>query len=217
MAIVTQVDARSAKFIVFEGINGCGKSTLLGAVADSLSASGRKVIRTREPGGTEVGKTLRGLVLNPPYKLEPLTELFLFAADRSEHAAKIIRPGADSGALVLSDRYYYSTAAFQGFGRGLDIDEIVRLNRLAVNGVFPDVVILVDLDEREAAKRLATRGGAETDRFEAEALEFQSRVRQGFLAMARSLPERFIILDGRLSKEELPKAAMNALGLPAIV
>lgn len=213
MAIVQQVE-KPAKFVVFEGVNGCGKSTLLNSVAESISARGQRVIKTREPGGTELGKTLRGLVLSPPCKLEALTEVLMFAADRCEHAAKVIKPGVAAGALVLSDRYYYSTVAFQGYGRGFDVDEIVRLNRLAVNGVFPDVVILVDLDVKEAAKRLAARGGTEVDKFESEALQFQESVRRGFLTLAQTLPEKFVILDGSLAKDALLRAAMNALALP---
>jgi dTMP kinase len=214
MAIVQQVDVRSSKFVVFEGINGCGKTTLLSSVVAELSRDERKVVQTREPGGTEIGKTLRGLVLNPPTPLAPLTELFLFAADRSEHAAKVIKPGIDSGALVVSDRYYYSTVAFQGYGRGLNVDEIVRINRIAVDGVFPDLVILVDLDEHEAAKRLAARQGLETDKFESESLTFQAKVRRGFLQMAETLPERFVILNGAETREALLTSAMRALKLP---
>lgn len=203
------------KFVVFEGINACGKSTVLASIAEILRAGGRRVRTTREPGATNFGISLRQMLLNPPEPISPIAESFLFLADRAQHVASVVRPAIQAGEIVLSDRFYYSTIAFQGYGRGLNIDLLRRLNHDAINGVFPDLVILIDLDVEEAARRIQKRSGSEVDKFEAESLVFQRKVREGFLELARTLPERFVVLDGSKAKEALLEDVKHVMGISA--
>jgi dTMP kinase len=144
----------------------------------------------------------------------PLSELFLFLADRAHHVATVIEPSLRDGVTVLCDRFFYSTIAFQGYGRGLDCQRLLELNRLATNDLRPDLVILLDLPVEDALRRAQHRNsvdGAERDSFEAEELAFHERVRGGFLALAEELPEPFLVLDAREEAETLFKQATQAI------
>lgn len=167
---------------------------------------GRKVVETREPGGTAAGRRIRDLVLSradgDEEAVDDLTEVFLFAADRAQHVSRLIAPSLKAGADVVCDRFSDSSVAYQGYGRGADVDSLIELQRIATQGVTPALTVLVDLDV-EAAR---TRGGPASDRIEDEGPEFHCRVRQGFLALAERFPERFLVLDGALPEDELEEA-----------
>jgi dTMP kinase len=187
-------------FIALEGVNGAGKSTLQRNLAEYLQGLGREVVSTYEPGDTRLGKELRAILLehkvDPPM---PLTEVFLFCADRHEHVKRVIEPALEARKLVLCDRFYYSTLAFQGYGRKLNLSVLTDLSRLAIDGVCPDLVILLDLDPQAGLER--NRGASQgqvrrgQDAFEKEKLDFHKRLREGFLTVAESLPEPFLVID----------------------
>jgi dTMP kinase len=191
-------------FITLEGIDGCGKSTQLELLADALRARGHGLIVTREPGGTMIGERIRDLLSSDATQaIQPATELLLIVAARAQHVANVIRPAVEAGKIVISDRYTDSSVAFQGYGRGLDLEIIDSVNRLATGGLSPDLTILFDLDAREAQARLdARRAGASAgarkpalaylDELE---LEFHKRVREGYLKMAAADPARIKVVD----------------------
>ncbi len=204
----------SAPFITFEGINGCGKTTLHRSMSERLRKAGCLVCDTREPGGTPLGVELRKLLLEwKGEKKSDRAELLLFAADRAEHIDKVVRPALMAGKWVLCDRFLHSTVTFQGHGRGIRRDWIDRANDLAVQGTFPDLVILLDLDPAEALSRVAARTGNGKDAFEDEKLSFHSRIRDGFLECADTSPIPFLVLDATKSPDELVKIASVVVGL----
>lgn len=190
-------------FLVLEGVNGAGKTTLQSRIIDHLSAAGRKTVRTREPGSTRLGEQIRGILLSGAERPCPRSELLLFAADRAEHVEKTIRPALAAGSFVISDRYLYSTTAFQGYGRELDLGMVDTINRTAIDGLEPDFVILLDLDAAEGLRRSAKRGDAAEDAFEAEALAFHERLRRGFLKIAAESKTPFIVLDATGTPEQI--------------
>ena len=192
------------RLITFEGIDGCGKSTQLEMLAEALRSRGHRIIVTREPGGTTIGERVRELLSSDATDaIQPATELLLIVAARAQHAAQVLRPAVESGNIVISDRYTDSSVAFQGYGRGLDLAMIDNVNRLATGGLTPDLTILFDLDATVAQARLDARrlGASETTRKPALAyldeleLEFHTRVREGYLAIAAADPARFKVVD----------------------
>lgn len=204
--------SQSAHFITFEGINGCGKTTLHRLVSQGLTAAGHRVVDTREPGGTTLGKEIRKLVLEWPHeKISARAELLLFAADRAEHVDKVITPALARGSWVLSDRYLFSTVTFQGYGRGIDRTWIDQANNLAVQKTLPDLVILLDLPVPDAIKRIQTRKDGGRDSFEDEAIEFQQRIRNGFLECADASTVPFLVLDATRKPEELAAETLAVL------
>ncbi len=201
-------------FITLEGIDGCGKSTQLEMLSDALGLRGADFIITRQPGGTLIGERVRDILLaNASAGLAPLAELMLYAADRAQHVSELVRPAMESGRIVISDRYTDSTTAFQGYGRGLDLEVINELNRLATGGLSPDLTILFDIDTEAASARLKARQTVvESERgmtrFEDEAREFHHRVREGYLKLARAQPERIRIIDASASARETHEKTM---------
>lgn len=187
-------------FITLEGGDGVGKSTQAELLRVWLEAEGHTVVRTREPGGTEVGLELREIVLHHPGHIAPRAEALIYAADRAHHIATVVRPALERGEIVLQDRYLDSSVAYQGAGRVLSADEVRNLSLWATEGLLPDVTVLLDLDERIARERLDA-ANKRFDRLEAEAAEFHSRVRQAFLALAAAEPERFVVVDAAQSAE----------------
>lgn len=180
-------------FVTFEGIEGSGKSSHLRALAARLRSAGYRVVETREPGGTPAGEALRRVLLeSDAVPLEPLAELFLYCADRAQHVAEVIRPALQQGRIVLCDRFSDSTLAYQGYGRGLDLETIRRLDELARNGVRPHLTFLLDLPAAEGLRRARARGTA--DRFEQAPLAFHERVQAGFRTLAAAERERFRII-----------------------
>jgi dTMP kinase len=181
--------APRGRFVVLEGIDGCGKTTQLEALrtwlpSSGLLAPGAQLIVTREPGGTALGSALRQLLLHPPGEAapEPMAELLLYAADRAQHLEQVIRPALAVGHWVLSDRFSGSTAAYQGYGRGLDLPTIAQLEQLATGGLAPDLTLWLELPLAESLRR---RGARSADRIEASGEAFLQRVADGFAALAR--------------------------------
>jgi len=185
-----------ARFVSFEGIDGCGKSTLLACLGDWLEAAGIPHITTREPGGTAVGERIRNLLLDASFSgMDLRAEVLLYTASRAQHAAEVIRPALEKGMWVLSDRYSDATLAYQGFGRGLDLGFLRRIQTWATDGLAPDHTILVDCDMDLALRRMQKRE-EDLDRIELEERAFHERVREGYLQLARLEPERFLVVDG---------------------
>jgi len=193
-----------ALFITFEGVEGSGKTTLSHWLADWLHAQGIPVLLTCEPGGSELGIALRHALLQA--HPEPITELFLFLADRAHHVRMVIRPALQQGVWVISDRYADSTLAYQGYGRGLDIEMLRQLNQLATDGLTPNITFLIDLPVEVALARTT-----QPNRFEREELAFHQRVREGYWQIAQREPERFVLLNGAQPLETLQQAIQNAV------
>ena len=196
-------------FISFEGIEGSGKSTLMAAIERALRDSGHAVISAREPGGTPLGDAVRGIFLRPGLVVDALAETLLINASRAQLVSSVIEPALARGTDVLCDRYVHSTLAYQGFGRGLSLEQIRGICDAATHGVMPDLTLLVDIDLETSARRVAARGDG-ADRLEREAAAFHRRVREGFLELARRDP-RVVLLDGLRSPEELLDYAMAAI------
>lgn len=192
-------------WITFEGGDGSGKTTQASLLEDWLRARGRTVVRTREPGGTEVGNLIREIVLHHRGDISPRAEALLYAADRAHHVATLVRPALARGEVVIQDRYLDSSVAYQGAGRVLDAGEIRALSLWASEGALPDVTVLLDLDPVSARQRLDA-ADKPFDRLEAEQAEFHGRVRAGFLALAAAEPERFLVLDASLPVDEIAAA-----------
>jgi dTMP kinase len=193
-----------APFIVFEGIEGCGKSTQIARLAARLEAGGRSCLTTREPGGTPLGEALRELLLGwQGSELDGLTELFLLEASRRAHVRQVISPALQAGTTVISDRFADSSMAYQGGGRGLDPELIERLNRIATEGVEPDLTVLLDLAPEEGLRRVRERERGE-DRLEREVIDFHRRVREAYLSLARRRDkQRFRVIDANLPADAI--------------
>jgi len=190
------------RFIVLEGGEGTGKSTQSRLLSESLRARGLEVVTTREPGGTPGAEAIRDLLLDPKGDgWEPEAEALLFAAARSDHIARLIRPALDRGAWVVCDRFLDSSRAYQGGGGGVEDADIVALHQFGSHGLLPDLTILIDVPEGELAARLARRAGRETDRIEGRELAFHKRVRDAFERFAQEDPDRFVTVDGSGEKE----------------
>ncbi|WP_029146384.1 dTMP kinase [Microbacterium luticocti] len=189
-------------FVTFEGGDGVGKSTQAAALEHWLRERGREVVRTREPGGTEVGERIRDIVLHHRGHIDPRAEALLYAADRAHHVATVVRPALDRDAVVIQDRYLDSSVAYQGAGRVLDAAQVRDLSLWAVNGLLPDLTVLLDLDEASARRRLDAVDKP-FDRLEAEQAEFHARVRTAFLDLAAAEPGRFLVVDAALPVDEI--------------
>lgn len=202
-------------FITFEGGEGSGKSTQIARLAKRLEAGGVAVRTLREPGGTAVGEVVRTLLLDPEHVgLTPAAELMLYEASRAQLVAEVIEPALAAGEVVLCDRFYDSTTAYQGFGRGLDRDRIRQLNTAATDGLVPDRTLVLDVDPAVGIER-ATRSGA--DRLEAEGVAFHERVRAGFAAIAAEEPERVRIVDASGDRDTVSALVAAALSdVPAL-
>lgn len=181
-------------FITLEGGDGAGKTTQSALLEEWLRARGRAVVRTREPGGTEVGVLIRDIVLHHRGEIAARAEALLYAADRAHHVEHLVRPALERGAVVIQDRYLDSSVAYQGAGRVLGRDEVRDLSLWATEGLLPDLTVLLDLDPSAARERLDA-DDKPFDRLEAEAAAFHDRVRAEFLALAAAEPERFLVLD----------------------
>ncbi|MGZ0713034.1 dTMP kinase (plasmid) [Coraliomargarita sp. W4R53] len=192
-------------WITFEGGDGSGKTTQSTLLEQWLQSRGRAVVRTREPGGTEVGNLIRDIVLHHRGDIAPRAEALLYAADRAHHIETFVRPALDRGEVVIQDRYLDSSVAYQGAGRVLDADEIRNLSLWATNNALPDLTVLLDLDPADARLRLDA-DEKPFDRLEAEKSEFHARVRAAFLALAEAEPERFVVLDATLAANDIAAA-----------
>jgi dTMP kinase len=198
-------------FLAFEGGEGAGKSTQTRLLADWFSDRGYEVVVTREPGATPIGKHLRELLLNPDNDgLSPRAEALLYAADRAEHVASVIRPALARGAVVISDRYVDSSLAYQGAGRDLSVGEVERLSSFATSGLRPDLTVLLDLRVEDGLARTSLRDAA-PDRLEQESLEFHQRVRAAFRELANTAPDRYLVVDASLTAESIHQLIVNRL------
>lgn len=186
--------------ITFEGVEGSGKTTQMARLGRWLQRRRYPIERTAEPDGTALGAAIRSLFENPRIHPSPLGEVFLFMAARQQHVVDKIRPWLERGRIVLCDRYTDATAAYQGHGRGVDLDLIRELNLRATGGVLPDLTLLFDLDPREGLRRIGRR---RLDHFEREALAFHRRVRHGYLEMQRAEPKRLKLVNAGLSEADV--------------
>ncbi len=194
-------------FITLEGGEGAGKTTQIGLLADWLTETlGKAVLTTREPGGTTLGKSLREMLLAPGQGPAPVTELLLYAADRAEHVATVILPALEAGKVVLCDRFIDSTCAYQGYGRGLDLNVIAQLNEIATGGLMPDLTLWLKLEPEIGLSRRIER-----DRLEAAGLAFHQRVYEGFTAIADHEPQRVIAIDASQSVETVAASIRSAV------
>lgn len=185
-------------FITFEGIEGSGKSTLMQRVERELRERGEDVLQTREPGGTPLGDEVRKIFLDPAQKIGPMAEVMLLCASRSQLCTDVIRPALRTQKTVLCDRFFDSTIAYQGYGRGMDVEELLQVCLAATSGLTPDLTFILDLPPEISLKRVeerAARGGHAIDRMEREALDFHRAVRDGYLDMARRWGSRFVVVD----------------------
>lgn len=187
-------------FITFEGIDGVGKSTQLDLLQKWFEGQGKEVIRTLEPGGTELGKEIRHLLLHRKGDVAARAEALLYAADRAHHVATKIRPALAAGKVVLSDRYFDSSVAYQGAARELDVDEVRNISLWAVDNLIPDLTVLLDLDAQAAILR-RNKTGTEPDRLEREKVDFFERARAQYLELAKE--PRFLVVDATLSIDEI--------------
>jgi dTMP kinase len=200
------------RFIAFEGGEGAGKSTQSRLLAEALRERGLEVVLTREPGGTEGGEAIRGLLLDPAGPgWEPEAEALLFAAARSDHVARLIRPALGRGAWVICDRFIDSTRAYQGGGGGLADEAILALHRVGSGGLLPDLTILLEASPDEIAARLGRRDGGESDRIGGREAEFHARVAEAFRRFAEAEPARFVRIDGSGPPEATHQAILEAI------
>jgi dTMP kinase len=193
-------------FIAFEGGDGAGKSTQVALLREAFETAGRTVTVTRQPGGTDLGREIRDLVLHGAH-VAPRAEALLFAADKAHHVDQLIRPALDRGEVVLTDRYTDSSVAYQGAGRDLGAQEIHDLNMWAVDDLVPDLTVVVDVSAQEGRRR---RGDVH-DRLEAEADAFHDAIRAHYLAMAQGNPQRYIVVDGTLTPDAIHAQVLERL------
>lgn len=197
-------------FITFEGIEGCGKTTQMTLLAARIAGA----VVTKEPGGTAAGDRIRAVLLDPASHLDPVAELFLFAASRRQNVIENIRPALERGAVVLCDRFTDATLAYQGFGRLLNLDQLRMLNDWATDSLVPDLTLLFDLPEETGLRRARSRNRVapvDEGRFEAEDLRFHRRVREGYLALAAAEPQRFAVIDASGEIEDVFGKVMAVL------
>ncbi len=199
-------------FITFEGGEGSGKSTAIHRLEQSLKALGKKVIITREPGGTPIGEEIREVILNKANtNMDPWTEALLYAASRRQHVIEKIRPALKEGTIVISDRYLDSSLAYQGGARGLGVDEVLALNQFAIDGLYPDLTIFFDIAPKEGLSRISKNAEREVNRLDLENMSFHEKVRASFLELKKRFPERIHIIDASLSPDEVFEEIRNLI------
>ncbi|MFH1102607.1 MAG: dTMP kinase [Pseudomonadota bacterium] len=204
-------------FITFEGVEGSGKTSQIGSVAGYLKKRGLPFRLTREPGGTVIGKSIRAILLNPEHRaLDPVAELLMYAADRVQHVKEVIAPALADGMIVLCDRYFDATLAYQGYARGIDMDVIISIHQMVLDGLMPDLTFLFDLPVEIGLSRAwgqvknGARTGGET-RFEKEKLDFHRKVRSGYLELAKKEPKRIRIINAERNEEEVLSSILAIL------
>jgi dTMP kinase len=195
--------------VTFEGIEAAGKSTLIAALNEELTTRGNVVLVTREPGGTPLGDALRGVFLDPALAVDPIAEVMLLNASRAQLVADVIAPALKARSIVLCDRFFDATVAYQGYGRGLNVDSLLEICLTATHRIAPDLTFLIDIPVELSQARLRARGGA--DRLEREDAVFHTRVREGYLALAERFPSRYVVLDGTQPASVLATSAFAVL------
>jgi dTMP kinase len=197
----------TGKLISFEGSEGSGKSTQIARLAEHFQKTNREVVTTREPGGTEIGEQIRNIIVHNSKGDEMCaeTELLLFAAARAQVVREVIAPAMMRGAVVLSDRFLDSSTVYQGIGRNLAADPVAQINRFAVGNVMPDLTIVIDVPTEVSLARLKQRASDLPDRMERENLDFYTKIREGYLVLAKGMPERFVLIDGTKTQDAIAK------------
>lgn len=189
-------------FLALEGPDGSGKSTIANLIIENLQDLGYKCILTREPGGTKIGEDIRAILLSNENKnMSDRAEALLYAASRAQHVEEKIKPKKEEGYIVICDRYIYSSLAYQGYSRNLGIDEVMEINRFAVNGCYPDRVLFFDIDPEKALERKFV--GRQGDRIEVEGVDFHLKVFEGYKEAIKSYPDKVSIIDANLTIEEI--------------
>jgi dTMP kinase len=192
-------------FITLEGPEGSGKSTQVRRLIRRLKDHGVQIVQTREPGGTSIGDQVRSILMDlENTAMHPTTEILLFSASRAQHVHEVIKPNLERGAVVICDRYYHSTLAYQGYGHGLDLEALKQITRFATSSLDPDLILLLDLPSEAGLQRRRTDG--DWNRMDDYQLAFHQRVRQGYLTMAAADPEHWALVDASLSLKEVEDA-----------
>lgn len=191
-------------FITFEGGEGSGKSTAIKKLEQALINAGKKVLITREPGGTPISEQIREVILRKENtSMDPWTEAYLYAASRRQHVIEKIKPALEKGIIVISDRYLDSSLAYQGGARGLGIKEVLTLNHFAIDGLFPDLTIFFDLPPEEGLSRISHNSNREVNRLDVERMAFHEKVRAAFYELKTLYPERIHMIDASLTPDEV--------------
>ncbi|MGO4901117.1 dTMP kinase [Bacillus sp. GM2] len=199
-------------FITFEGPEGAGKTTILQAAADQLTKNGHSVLATREPGGIEISERIREVILNPSHTaMDPKTEVLLYAAARRQHLVEKVKPALEEGKMVLCDRFIDSSLAYQGYARGLGIDEVFSVNQFAIGSLMPNVTIYFDIDPEEGIKRIDLNDAREKNRLDLEKLHFHQLVQKGYEEVMNRFPGRFRTVDASQSVELVLKRVNNII------
>lgn len=191
------MDNKKGLFITFEGADGCGKTTQINLLKEYLENKNYEIITTLEPGGSDIGKKLRQILLHHDGFVSPRAEMFMYLADRAQHIDTVIKNNVEKNKIVLCDRHIDSTVAYQGYGRGEDIEQINLLNEIATGGYKPDLTFVFDVDSEIAQKRV----GNVKDRLESEGLEFHRKIRQGYLELAKKYPRIKVINSNKTIEE----------------
>ncbi len=205
-------------FITFEGIDGAGKSTQVKKLRKHLASKGIEVLTLREPGGTDISESIRDILLESKNDITPIGELLLFAASRAELVQKVIKPALSSDKAVILDRFYDSTSAYQGYGRGLDLDMLHQINRIATSGLEPDITFYMDLSPEDALIRKFSEKSLplafeeeELDRMERSGLDFYTRVRRGYRILAAAEANRFVTIDANLEPDAIHRIIIESI------
>jgi dTMP kinase len=199
-------------FITFEGPEGSGKSSALASIVKKLENDGYQVVTTREPGGTPISEQIRNVILDKENtNMDPRTEALLYAASRRQHLVEKVWPSVKAGKLVLCDRYLDSSLAYQGYARGLGIDDILAVNNYATEGTYPDITLLFDIDPELGLTRISQNKNREVNRLDLEQLSFHQKVREGYRILAQRFPTRYIVIDASKPLEEVVENAYEAI------
>lgn len=204
---------RKGLFITFEGGEGAGKSTILGKLEQDLLARGIKVVITREPGGIDIAEQIRSIILNPANtRMDSRTEALLYAAARRQHLVEKVLPALKQGEIVLCDRFVDSSLTYQGFARGLGVDEIFSINQFAIDDCMPDLTLYFDIDPEIGLSRIHADQNREINRLDMERLDFHLRVREGYLQLVHRFPERIRLIHAEASIDDVYKQVIGIVG-----
>lgn len=199
-------------FITLEGPEGSGKTTAVEAAVKKLEEMGYQIVRTREPGGTPISEQIRNVILDKGNTaMDGRTEALLYAASRRQHLVEKVWPALKEGKIVICDRYLDSSLAYQGGARGLGVEEILNINLFATENTWPDLTLLFDIKPEIGLARINANANREVNRLDLEKVEFHNKVRESFLALAKRFPDRYVIIDASLSRDEVAKATMEAI------
>ncbi|MCM3246375.1 dTMP kinase [Cytobacillus firmus] len=203
---------KKGKFITVEGPEGAGKTTIIDMLASNLAKEGYQVLQTREPGGIEIAEQIRSVILDKNNtKMDPRTEALLYAAARRQHLAEKVKPAMDKGYIILCDRFIDSSLAYQGYARGLGIDEVYSINSFAIEGMMPELTLYFDIEPEAGLDRINQHKGREVNRLDLEKLDFHHKVREGYLKLMELYPERIFKIDASGTLEEVYQQAESKL------